>query len=292
MHLGSSSARTYTEIYEFILDVERDPSATNVTAGGRVLLHNANLDYATSFNGTSLFNESGGLNGIADLTVLGGDLSSAGSGAALVGDSTRGPQWFRFENVVLPASFVMQASQTNAKHGASAHTVVSNCSSSGSAVPFAYADVFGELRVDTGIYLTAGIASASWKIATTAACSPANAFCTPWITQHKAAATVEPKFEVLRDGSATAFTDEQFWMENLSKLTASSVDTTLTSTRGTGTNIPTGAGTGSWTGEGGTAWSGELTVGSVVLEEDGYTQSRICAGVPSATLYVDIGAVG
>jgi hypothetical protein len=110
--------------------------------------------------------------------------------------------------------------------------------------------------------------------------------------QRKAAATVEPKFEVLRDGSATAYTDAEFWMENLSKITASSVNMTFERTRGTGTDIPAGAGTGSWTGEDGTAWSGELTIGSTVLEEDGYVLSRICAAVASSTIYVDPGAVG
>lgn len=243
-----------------------------------------------SFASAPVFGFIDSTNGELNLHVHGGDISGLGSGATLMGNMTANTAQAYLNNVILPASFVMLATQTNADL-ASGHLTLHDCSSSGSAVPFVYANACGEVRVDTGIYLTAGAAGYSAKITTTAKCSPANPFWTPWFNEYKTAATVNLSSEVLRDGSATAYTDAQFWKETLTKETTSSVVTTLTSTRGTGTNIPAGAGTGSWTGEGGTAWSGEITIDSVVLDVDGFVRQRFGAAVASSTIYVDIGPI-
>lgn len=239
-----------------------------------------------------------GTNGLLDdagsaaglVIVHGGNISDIGSGSSIVGDAASGTVNFILDNVILNASFAMLATQTDKSAGAT--LTLRDCSSSGNAVPFAYANALGEIRMDTGIYLTAGLAAASWKITTTADASEVSPFRSPWIDEYKAAGSVTPQFEILRDGSATAYTDAEVWMRTLAKVTASSVDTTLFSTRGTGTNIPAGAGLGAWTGESGTAWSGKLSQGSKTLTGDGFVMSQICVGVASSTVYVDPGQVG
>ena len=226
-----------------------------------------------------------------EMYIHGGDLSAQGSSGVLGDDYTSGCAQIYIENTILPTSFVALATQTNGSH-AGVRMTLRDCSSNGSSVPFVYADALGEIRIDTGIYLTAGISGSSWKITTTSNCSANNPFSSPWIAEYKTSGSVEPKFEVLRDGSTTAYTDSQFWMETMAKVTSSSVKATLHTTQGTGTDIPTGAGLGSWTGESGTAWSGEITQGSITLDSAGYVKSRIIAAVASSTIYVDPGAMG
>lgn len=275
-------------IYIGSLTVRQDdttPTAGTLNMQGRVEIGSLTLTYAGTISG--LFDSTGA---DSDVLVHGGNISDIGSGSAICGDHTAGCANIVLHNVVLNASFAMLASQTNANK-ASVQLTLQDCSSSGSAVPFAYADACGEVRVDTGIYLTAGVYGRSAKITTTANCGPTNPFVTPWFKEYKAAATVNLSSEVLRDGSASAFTDAQFWKETLTKETSSSVLTTARTTRSTGTSIPAGVGTGSWTGESGTAWSGEITIDSVVLAEAGFVQQRFGAGVASSTIYADIGPV-
>lgn len=227
---------------------------------------------------------------LAELKVLTGDISQIGSGSVLVNDAATGTLSVYLNNVILPASYVPLASQTQPAAGA--EVTLTDCSvSGGGTVPFLYANAYGDIRIDTGIYLTAGAAGHSAKITTTSICTPVTPFWTPWFREYKAAATVNLSSEVLRDGSASAYTDAQFWKETLTKETSSSVALTARTTRSTGTNIPAGADTGSWTGESGTAWSGEITIDSVVLAEDGFVQQRFGAGVASSVLYVDIGPI-
>jgi hypothetical protein len=291
IQIGITAGASQTTIDELVIDVDRETTTGSyLSVGGTLEIHNLVAEYVGSINAPFL-SEIPGNNGKCTCRINSGDISSLGSGATIVGNCIRGVHEFTILNTILPASFVTLESQALTLD-VGPKVFVQDCSTNGSAVPFAYADPYGEIRLDTGIYLTAGINPRSWKITTTANCTEHSAFYSPWIIQRKAAATVEPKFEVLRDGSATAYTDAEFWMENLSKITASSVNMTFERTRGTGTDIPAGAGTGSWTGEDGTAWSGELTIGSTVLEEDGYVLSRICAAVASSTIYVDPGAVG
>jgi len=231
----------------------------------------------------------------ANLTVNGGDISALGSGATIIGDCGSSPLTCRLENTILPASFVGVTTQTGGLAGG--ELFLTDCyESTVGAVPFGYFNDSGQVIVDTGIFLTAGISSSSWKISTTSRCTAREPFWTPFIFEYQAAATVTPEFEVLREGNSSAYTDAEFWMESLTKQTSSSVETTFESTQGTGTNITTGVGTSSWTVSGSPGdsgdWSGILSQGSTVLAEDGFAKSRICAAVASSTIYVDPGPVG
>jgi hypothetical protein len=143
------------------------------------------------------------------------------------------------------------------------------------------------------VYFTTGAAQQSWKIVTTAAASAAVPFVTPPIPVfHDGTAAITPYLEILRDGSATAYKDNEVWAEFALKTTSGTVLGTTSSDAATllsaGANQASGAGLGSWTGESGTAWSGKCGLsGTVTPAEVGEIVARVSVGAPSATVYVD-----
>lgn len=117
-------------------------------------------------------------------------------------------------------------------------------------------------------------------------------YFSPWVDQYTSAnASVTPYFEVARDGSTTAYNNNEVWAEFLAKVTSSSTRTTLSTDRmallGTAAAQATGAGTGAWTGLSGTAWSGKCDSGSAFTPaEIGYVRGRIVIAT-NATVQVD-----
>ncbi len=222
---------------------------------------------------------------------LGVDLSHCGSGN-LVADSTTAAGVARFAQCKLGSGYVMLATQTNLNRS-SAEVYVFDCASGDTHGLFGYANAMGSVVSDTGIYLTAGAAAQSWKIVTTAYCSFYTPFETPWFGYYNTGTSaITPYVEILRDGSATAYQDDEVWMDIAAKVTTTSTIATLYSDRmtllGTAANQDAGAGLGSWTGEGGTAWSGKLALGSSITPaENGHIQARIVVGEPSITVYAD-----
>jgi hypothetical protein len=108
---------------------------------------------------------------------------------------------------------------------------------------------------------------------------------------------ITPRFEILRDGSATAYTDAQVWGEFSAKVTSGSTQATFYNDRQaladwaagtTASDQAAGAGLGSWTGESGTAWSGKVDSGSTITPaENGHIRGRVVVGVASSTFYVN-----
>ncbi len=168
-----------------------------------------------------------------------------------------------------------------------------DCSSGDTHGIMHYADAFGSVVSDAGIYYTTGAAGQSWKVVTTANCSAATPFVTPWIAAyHSGVASITPWLEILRDGSSTAYQDDEVWSEWAAKVTSGTVIGTSYSDGmpllGTPANQDAGAGTGSWTGENATAWSGMCDSGAAFTPaEVGELLARIVAGEPSITVYVD-----
>lgn len=140
-----------------------------------------------------------------------------------------------------------------------------------------------------------GTNKCSWQITTTANASYWSPYVSPWIDQLPASvgSAVTPSFEVLRDGSATAYNNDEVWAEFAYKGTSGSCRLSFANDR----KVPLAAaaaqatsskGAGDWTGEGGSAWFGTLGLGSAITpQEAGYVRGRVCVGAPSSTLYVD-----
>lgn len=197
-----------------------------------------------------------------------------------------------FSQCKLGANVTILATQTPANKSSGA-AYVFDCSSGDTHTFMGYYDAFGSCVSDTGIYYTTGAAAQSWKIVTTANCSYYTPFVSPFVDFYNTGtSSITPRFEILRDGSTTAFQDDEVWGEFFVKTTSGSTQSTESSDRmtllGTPANQATGAGTGSWTGEAGSAWSGKIDSGSAVTPaESGHIRGRVVVGEPSITVYVD-----
>lgn len=187
---------------------------------------------------------------------------------------------------------VLAAQTTNPSRG-SASVLVSDCHDGDTHMEFGYYDALGEVTKNGTIYFTSGAATASWKIVTSANTKPNIPFTTPWIDLYNTGTSaITPRFEILRDGSATAYQNDEVWAEFSAKTSTGFTNATAYNDRvavaGTAADQTTGAGTGSWTGENATAWSGKCDSGaSLTPAEVGYIRGRICVAEPSITVYVN-----
>lgn len=215
----------------------------------------------------------------------------------LVGNMTGGSRSFRFYACKLGAGVVPLGTQT-VTNQSTVEVELLDCSSGDEHYHHAYYNALGSMVVDTGIYANDGAKydgtnGCSWKIITSSLASRANPFVTPWMSKHHAGTSaITPRIEILRNGSATAYTDDEVWGQWSVKTTAGASLASLYSDRvavgGTGTAQPAGVGLAGWTGEGGTAWSGKLEpLSAITPAEIGDIAARICVGEPSVTVYAD-----
>ena len=211
--------------------------------------------------------------------------------STLVGDDI-GPRVYTFAQCKLGANVTILASTLYPHKGTNA-VYLFDCSSGDTHTFFGYYDAFGSCVSDTGIYYTTGAAAQSWKITTTANCSYYTPFTSPFVDFYNTGtSSITPYFEILRDGSTTAFQNDEVWGEFFIKSTSGSTQSTPYNDRmallGTPANQAAGAGTGSWTGEAASAWSGKIDSGSAVTPaENGHIRGRVVVGEPSITVYVD-----
>jgi len=221
----------------------------------------------------------------------GGDLSHLAANA-LVGDASTVAATATFERCRLGSGYVMLDTQTHLNLSG-AEVFVLDCSSGDTHGLFGYQNALGSVVSDAGIFFTSGAAAQSWRIVTTANCSYYTPFTTPWLGYYNTVTTaITPYAEILRDGSTTAFQDDEVWCEVLAKVTDASTLGTPYSDRmtllGTPANQAAGAGLGSWTGEGGSAWSGKVGLNaSITPAEVGHISMRFVVGEPSITVYAD-----
>lgn len=200
-----------------------------------------------------------------------------------------------FERCKLGSGVVVLAAQTTLL-GLNEVWVL-DCHSGDTHMEFGYYNGLGALTKDSAIYFTSGSAAASWKLVTTSYASRFAPFVTPWVDLYNTGTSaITPYFEVLRDGSTTAYKDHEIWAEfqvkDVSGYTLSTIHRDRSSVANYlsagGSDQAAGAGLGSWTGESGTAWSGKIDAGaSVTPAEVGYLRGRMVFGVASATVYLD-----
>jgi hypothetical protein len=225
-----------------------------------------------------------------DLSAVTGTLVSASSG-------TKATVTIRQSK--LNAALTTKLATQSPANGAAGELYLLDCASGDTHGVNEYHNAMGALTNDATIYVTAGPASvngagASWKVVTTAVCSAMNPFITPWIPGYNSnvASSVTPYIEILRDGSATAYKDNEVWADFAAKVTSGSTLSTLyrnfPGVTAAGSNIAAGTGTGNWTGENATAWSGKITSGSAfTAAEIGDILARVNIGLTSGTVYID-----
>jgi hypothetical protein len=256
--------------------------------GARMILEGGGISSAGSAPTSLVFgnNDAGG----ATFDWLGGDLSHLTGN--MLGDCTVQAVTVRLSQCKLGVFPPTIATQTVVNRG-SAEVYAFDCATGDTHGLFAYVNPLGQVSSDTGIYFTSGAAAQSWKITTTAAATFNTPFETPWFGYYNTVTTaITPYLEILRDGSTTAYQDDEVWLDVAAKVTSGSTQATLYTSRmtllGTPANNAAGAGLGSWTGESGTAWSGKIALGSSITPaEVGHIQARIVVGEPSVTVYAD-----
>lgn len=292
-------------------------SDTTAGSNASIQLGNGSNSYVRVKNCTLRFGATGsrlGLQGRVD--VIGGSVSSDGSApttlvpatagahitfsgtdlsfitGTLIGSADTVPVSATFDRCKFGTGYTLIATQSTANKS-TAVAWAYDCSVGDVHGLFQYADAFGSVISDTGIFYTSGAAAQSFKIVTTANCSFATPFVTPPIALYNSATSaITPYLEILRDGSTTAYNNNQVWAEFMAKVTSGSTQATFYSDRmaiaGTPAAQANGAGLGSWTGESGTAWSGKIDSGSSLTPaEVGDISVCVAVGVASSTVYVD-----
>jgi hypothetical protein len=227
--------------------------------------------------------------------MLNCDLSSITG--TLVGVWGNQSSTLHFTNCKLGSGVTVLASQAVANKGSVAAWLY-DCAAGDQHYHIAHYDAFGATVVDTGIYADDGAQydgtnRCAWKITTTANCSYYTPYVSPWFGRyHSATSAITPSIEILRDGSTTAYQDDEVWGEFSYKGTAGSTQASFVNDRmtllGTPANQAAGVGTSGWTGENASAWSGKLApASSFTPAEIGHLMARVVVGEPSITVYVD-----
>ena len=172
-----------------------------------------------------------------------------------------------------------------------------DCSTTDTHYQFAHYAYNGSTTISTSIYANDGaeydIAGSkhSMVVAGNANTNRAYPYISPWFSRYnEGVSAVTPTIEILRDGSATAYTDIEVWGEWTVKTTSgfpvASISTDYGGHLATGANQDAGAGLSGWTGESGTAWSGKLVCPSVTPAEIGHVSARVLVA-GNHTVYVD-----
>ncbi len=236
-----------------------------------------------------LFGEFGRQAGFLDIT--GFDFSGMSSGSLFGG------------SVTIPTAVILRNCKLGAAAISDALTIGGlevtgyDCSSADEHYQFFNYAYAGSTTVSTAIYANDGAeydvsgAKHSWVVAGNANTRRANPYVSPWFSAYnEATSAVTPYIEILRDGSATAFTDIQVASDWMLKTAGGSPLATLYSDYGghlsTGTAQDNGVGLSGWTGESGTAWSGRLYCPSVTPAEIGHVSVRVIV-YDNLTAYAD-----
>jgi len=288
-----NSTNQFTRLQDTVIKVDRSSNnGCKLQLGGQVEFYNVTADCAGAPTG-SFFNEVAASASQVSLLAVDCDFSALGTNP-LVGNSARSPGDFRFVRCKMPANWVLLATQTLANKS-SYRAAAIDCDSGDTHGTFRYSDAFGTIVTDSATYYTAGPIGLSWKITTTANCSPATPFYSPPIAlHHTGVSAITPYVEILRnDGTASALNDNDVWLVASAKTASGSVKGTLygdgMTLLGTPAGQASGAGAGAWTiGASNSPWSGKIDSGaSLTPAEAGELLAWAYVGKPSQTVYVD-----
>lgn len=224
--------------------------------------------------------------------ATGVDFSNQSSGTMFNDPDTSLPPTFFLSQCKLGA-----ATLSDALTAGGSEFYLYDCSSADTHYHLAHYSYLGSTTVSTSIYANDGAEynlagdKASWVVAGNANTSRGAPYVSPWITRYnEATSAITPELEVLRNDSATEFTDTQVWSEWMLKTAGGSPLSSLYSDYGghlsAGTNQGAGVGLSGWTGESGTAWSGRLECPSVTPAEIGHISARVVVA-GNYTVYVD-----
>jgi len=239
---------------------------------------------------TALFNEWKG-----SFKIVGADMSAITS--TLFGTISNNFGYFELHQCKLGSGVAVSGSQTSA---ATLDVYLSDCASGDTHFEFAHYNYWGNTTISTAIYVNTADGAAynvadakySWKV-TGVNGTFATPYVSPWIDKYnEATSAITPRLEILRDGSATAYNDDQVWADFSYKGTTGFVTATVVSDKCGIVATPaaqasSSLGAGDWTGEGGTAWFGKLEPTSTITPtEIGDISARVSVA-GAITVYVN-----
>jgi hypothetical protein len=267
------------------------------TGSGYVQMQGCSLHASTTVPTSGLVRANNSLLG-AFLEMDACDWSLVGANTFVADSAGNGTMLLRVSNSKLPTGTLF-ATQTTILNKGNTSIWVLNCASGDTHYNFYHSDAFGSTSVSASIYATAGAKydgtnGCSWVIATTANCSFYTPYVSPWIDKyHAGTSAITPSLEILRDGSATAYDNDEVWGEFSYQGTSGSPLALLVNDRMTVLGSPAAQATGAlaagdWTGENATAWFGKLNPAATITPaEIGHLRARVVVGQPSITVYVD-----
>jgi hypothetical protein len=230
--------------------------------------------------------------------VLAEGCDFSGVTTTLVGAMTNGGGEFRFANCKIGSGVVVLGAPAS-NNRAQGMAWLFNCALGDTHYALAHYDALGSTVVDTGIYANDGAQydgtnRCSWKIVTTAYATPRNPYFSPWIDRyHSASSAITPYLEILRDGSATAYTNAEVWGEFSYQGTSGYTQSTLVNDRvafgaTAADQTASSKGASDWTGDAASAWFGKLNpTATITPAEIGHLRARIAVAAASSTVYVD-----
>lgn len=283
---ASTSVRTECRLIN--CSVRFGTASQGITVAGRIRIEGGVYPDASGSIPTTLFEVTTRVPGFL---ATGVDFSNQSSGTIFAAPSAIAPIF------VLSQCKLGAATLSAAITVGGAEFYLYDCSSTDTHYQFAHYNYLGSTTISTSIYANDGAEynlagdKTSWVVAGNANTSRGAPYYSPWFSRYnEATAAITPELEILRNDSATAFTDVQVWSEWMLKTAGGSPLATLYSDYGghlsSGTNQGAGVGLSGWTGESGTAWSGRLECPSVTPAEIGHISARVVVA-GNYTVYVD-----
>lgn len=218
------------------------------------------------------------------INMIGGDLSLITS--TLIAGSSVAYATFNFAQCKLGSGVAVLATQTGPAH---CEAWLYDCAVGDTHYEFAHYNYLGNTTITAAIYMSgtdgasynAADAKHAWKV-TGVNGTYATPYVSPWINKYnEAVAAVTPRLEILRDGSTTAYNDNQVWGEFSYKGTTGFTTATIVSDRCGLVATPaaqaaSALGAADWAGET-TPWYGKLEpTATITPAEIGDIAARVC----------------
>lgn len=280
--INSANARVFTHDCTFIFNGSVASQFMNIGCPWE------SINDTITFPGTMLTNLVGNSTSSLNfpaLNAVGMDLS-AFTGTIFV-SNTGGPRIHRLYACSLHASATVLGTMANE---ADTEVFLHDCAVGDVHYGFAHYSFLGFTEISTSIYVTNGATDGatnySWYVSGSLNATFRSPYRSPYMHAFNSniATSITPRLEILREGSATAFNNDQVWSEWTYKDTSGSVAVNHISDRraslaAAAAQTASALGAGDWTGEGGTAWFGKLDpTAAFTPAERGYVSARVCVG--------------
>lgn len=231
---------------------------------------------------------------IGEVTLHGSDLSAI-TGTLISGSANRATT-FRLSQCKLGSGVAILGTSGGPGH---TEAFLYDCASGDAHYEFGHYNYYGNTVISTAIYMSGSDGASynvanskhSWKIT-----GVNGTYATPYVSPpisvyNEGTSAVTPRLEVLRDGSTTAYNDDQAWAEISYKGTSGSTRATIVSDRRgpcatAAAQASSALGAGDWVGET-TPWYGKLEpTATITPAEIGDICARVCVA-GSITLYAN-----